>query len=126
MARAFPAHADKARAKWVVLEDNDPAGFKSSAAAREKNAQGMKVLSLPPRSPDLNVLDYSLWSEINKRLRKQEAAFSKSKKESKVAFLARLRRVALGLPTSVVTKAVKSMKRRCNLIKAAKGNLIDE
>ena len=91
-----------------------------------KAEAGLRTLDLPPRSPDLNVLDYSLWHAINVRMRKQEAAFDKSKKESPAEYLAHLRRVALGLPTADVMKAVGDMKRRCAAIAAAKGYVINE
>ena len=83
-------------------------------------------MELPPRSPDLNVLDYSLWAKINQLLREQEAQFHPNKKETMTQFIARLRRTALGLPPSVVRPAVQDMKRRCNLIAKAEGYLIDE
>ena len=126
LAKAYPERAAKPRARWTVLEDNDPAGYKASAAQAKKAELGISTMSLPPRSPDLNVLDYSIWSEINRRLRQQEARFRSSRKESKVRFLKRLRRVALTLPASFVTKAVQSMKRRCKSIEANKGYLIEE
>lgn len=112
--------------KWEVLEDNDPAGYKSTAAVNKKAELGLDVMELPPRSPDLNTLDYSVWAEISKRLRQQEAKFPKNKRESQDDFLKRLRATALGLPTSLVTAAVKSMHRRCNQIADAKGFLIEE
>ena len=31
-----------------------------------------KVLKIPKRSPDLNVMDYFIWAEIQKRMRAQE------------------------------------------------------
>ena len=108
-----------------VLEDNDPAGYKATAAVAKKEALGIEVMELPPRSPDLNTLDYSIWAEISKRLRQQEAQFPTNKRESKEAFLKRLRKTALGLPEAFVTKAVMSMSRRCQDIKKAKGFLID-
>jgi len=112
--------------KWQVLEDNDPAGYKATAAVNKKDELGIDVLALPPRSPDLNVLDYSIWAEISKRMRQQETQFPANKKESKEAFLKRLRATALGLPSSFVEASVMSMHRRCAQIKAAKGFLIEE
>ena len=126
MAKTFPENARKPHAKWVVLEDNDPAGYKSGEAEGAKAEVGIKVKELPCRSPDLNVLDYSLWKAIEKRMRSQERAFPKSKKETVVEFKARLRKTALGLPESVVKKAVMSMKRRLTQIVDAKGGLIEE
>ena len=72
------------------------------------------------------MLNHSLWHAINVRMRKQEASFDKSKKESQVEYLARLRRVALGLPAADVVRAVGDMKRRCDAIVASKGGLINE
>ena len=81
---------------------------------------------LPKRSPDLNVLDYCLWAEINTRMRVQEKAFPKSKKESRAQFKDRLRRTALGFPKSVVRKAVSDMHRRVRMVVAAEGGHINE
>ena len=69
-------------------------------------------MGLPKRSPDLNVLGYSLWKAVNDRMRAAEQGFPKGFRETKAAFVARLRRTALGLPEAEVTKAVQSMRRR--------------
>ena len=68
----------------------------------------------------------AVWAEISRRLRQQERNFPRNKKESKADFIERLRKTAMGLPTSVVRKAVDSMERRCKQIQEAKGGLIDE
>ena len=121
LKKAYPDH----RGPWKVLEDNDPTGYKSNAAHAKKAALHMKVLELPPRSPDLNVLDYSLWTNITKRLRGQEKKFAKNKKESLEAFTARLRHTALNTPPTEVKKAVRGMRRRLLKIKDEKGGLIE-
>ena len=126
LCKSFPSLATNPNAKWVVLEDNDPAGYKSTAAVAKKRELGMSVIALPPRSPDLNCLDYCLWNLISKKLRTQEKAFPPQKKETRDQFLKRLRHVALTLPTSAVKAAQMSMKRRCKEIEAAKGGLILE
>ena len=126
MRRAFPAHAAKKRAVWKVLEDNDPSGYKSGKAKTAKSEVRIMTNDLPKRSPDLNVLDYCLWAEINTRMRAQEKAFPKSKKESRALFKARLRRTAMGLPESVVRKAVSDMHRRVRMVVAAEGGHINE
>ena len=131
LEKAYPTHAKMVRGKkrhreWSVLEDNDPTGYKSSAGKDAKKKVGIDVFELPPRSPDLNVLDYSLWAEISRRLRKQERKFPCNKVESKSDFIKRLRKTAMGLPKSVVRKAVEDMQRRCKKIEEAKGGLFDE
>ena len=72
------------------------------------------------------MLDYSLWHSMNERMREQERAFPMKKKETREAFLARLRRTALGLPSSVVRRAVMDMHRRVRLAVAAKGAVFIE
>jgi len=111
---------------FSVMEDNDPAGYKSKAALFAKAAVGIKTLRLPPRSPDLNVLDYSLWHAINVAMRKQEEAMNIKKTESAAAFKERLRKCALGLPKKTVTKAVMDMRRRVQLMHKAKGGQFKE
>ena len=67
------------RHSWTLVEDNDPAGFKARAAITLKQSLHINCLSLPPYSPDLMPLDYSLWHEIEKRAEKNvgERSFDK-------------------------------------------------
>ena len=62
----------------------------------------MRSEDLLRRSPDLNVLDYSLWHAINERMREEEKQFPANRKETKEHHLERLRATALGLPRAVV------------------------
>ena len=110
----------------MIIEDNDPTGYKSRAGQEAKKSANIVVDSLPKRSPDLNVLDYSLWSEINRRMRAQERTFRKNRKETKEQFLQRLKQTALNLPTSLVKAAVGSMRRRCHAISNLQGDLFTE
>ena len=111
---------------FKMMEDNDPAGYKSKSALVAKEEVGIQEIRLPKRSPDLNVRDYCHWHEVNKKTRQQERKFRPSFKESEEAFKKRLRRTALGLPKSLVSRAVGDMAKRLALIKKAKGGLIDE
>ena len=122
LVRAFPGHLGA----FTVIEDNDPTGYKSRAGIGAKAAARIVADSLPKRSPDLNVLDYSLWHAINVRMREQERAFPARYVESAADFKRRLRRVAMRLPRALVERAVGSMTRRCNAIVAARGGLIVE
>lgn len=126
LKKAYPAVAEQGRAKWLVMEDNDPAGYKSRAALAAKGESKIATLDLPRRSPDLNVLDYSLWHAVNTKMREQEEAFDQNKKETVDQYMKRLRHTALTLPASVVTRAVQDMKRRVALVAKARGGLIDE
>lgn len=126
MAKAFPNHAKKAGAKWVVMEDNDPAGYKSSKALKAKAEVGIVTTNLPPRSPDLNVLDYSLWHTINLRMGAQEESWHVDKQETAEEYMARLRRAALGVLEAEVSRAVGAMAGRCRALWDRRGRLFKE
>ena len=72
LTRAYPEHAEKPGSALEVLEDNDPTGYKSSKALAAKAEAGIRTDDLPKRSPDLSVLDYSLWRAISRAMRAQE------------------------------------------------------
>lgn len=124
LAALRAAHPSKRT--FQVLEDNDPTGFKSRKGVDAKQKSQIEPLDLPKRSPDLNVCDYAVWSEVNRRMRQQEAKWPKDKKEKRDAYLRRLRRTAVGLPAEFVNKAIENMKRRCEQVLQAKGGLIQE
>ena len=105
---------------WLIMEDNDPTGFKSNLAKAAKAAQKMASLNQPPYSPDLNPWDFSLWAAVQKRVLDE----SPKGQETKMAFKARLRRTARGLPKLVVRKAVAAIRRRAEAILAAGGKNI--
>ena len=126
LAKALKKAYPKRKSPYIVIEDNDPTGYQSKAGIAAKKEANIVADSLPKRSPDLNVLDYSLWSQINRRMRDQEARFPKNKKETIDEFKKRLRKTALNLPTSAVKTAVGSMKRRCETISKLKGGLFNE
>ena len=122
LTKAFPSH----KGPFTIIEDNDPTGYKSRRGMEAKKKLKIQTDDLPPRSPDLNVLDYSLWHEINVAMRSQEKNFRKTKRETMEEFKARLRRVALSVSENKVKKAVGSMVRRCATISAAAGDLFTE
>ena len=91
-----------------------------------KGAGNMNVLAIPKRSPDLNVLDYSIWPTVEKLFRKQERHMKTGRCESCTAFVTRLDRTAFKLPASLVNGAVGSLQNRCQLLLNAKGGLFVE
>jgi len=121
LQRTFPQ-----RKYFNVLEDNDPSGFLSAKGIAAKVDARIRPFHIPPRSPQLNVCDYALWALVNTRMRAQERNFPKSKKETRGAFLDRLRRTALGLPREVVANCVKDLRRRCGRLLTAKGGHFEE
>ena len=109
-----------------VLGDNDPAGFKSRKGIRAKAEAGIKPFVIPKRSPDLSVCDYAIWKEINRRMRKQELTWRRTKRETRKGYLARLRRTALRLPEVFINKCIGDMKRRCERLYVAAGGFFEE
>ena len=114
------------RSQFKILKDNDPAGFKSSKGMQAKKEAHIKTMNIPKRSPQLNVCDYALWSEVNRRMRRQERLWAETKTETRAAYLKRLRRTALRLPASFCEKSIKDMHRRCRLLFEAKGKHFEE
>ena len=114
------------RSSHTILEDNDPTGFRSKAGMAAKKNISVKQLEIPKRSPQLNVCDYALWDQINRRMRNQEKRFRPDYRESRKCFLARLRRTALRLPASFINKSILNMKVRCQRLLAAEGGHIEE
>ena len=84
------------------------------------------MFEIPKRSPCLNVCDYYLWAAVNKIMRHQESKFPAGKRETRAAFLARLRRAALRIPPGELKAAVGDMRRRCARLKEAEGGNIEE
>jgi hypothetical protein len=112
--------------RWTVLEDNDPTGFKSTKAIRAKAEVGIETFHIPKRSPDLCALDYAVWTQVNKRMRRQEKNWPKGKRESRAEYATRLRRTALRLPKSFIDASLGDMRRRCQLLFEAKGHHFEE
>ena len=81
---------------------------------------------MPKRSPDLNVMDYAVWSEIERRMREQERKWPAHKRETRVAFGKRLDRTAMKLPRTFIEKSIGDMRRRCSLLLEADGGLFEE
>jgi len=114
------------RRKFRILEDNDPVGYKSSLGVAAKKAQKLEVFPIPKRSPDLNVLDYAIWTEVGKRMRQQEKDWPASKRETRDEYLKRLRKTAMNLPKDFVRKSIGDMRRRCQRLFVKKGGLFEE
>ena len=109
-----------AKPRYLIAEDNDPTGYKSSKGKTQKRASGIKTVDWPRYSPDLMPLDYSLWSDIEGRV----IAGAPAGEESMDDFKIRLRRVAKRTPTSRVREAVAAMRTRATQIWEVKGKNI--
>ena len=86
----------------------------------------ISAFEIPTRSPDLSVMDYAVWKAIGDKMRKQECKFPRSKRETRAAYIALLKRAALALPKLSIRKAICNRRHRCQLIFAAKGGHIQD
>ena len=121
LRKTFPS-----KRRFLLLEDNDTTGFKSNAAKDTKAKEKIDIPPFPKRSPDLNPLDYSFWTTVNVRMRKQEKRLGTDFKETRDAFVERLRRTIMRIPPKVLDPMIRSMKRRCKALKDAKGRDFEE
>ena len=80
----------------------------------------IEVFKIPCRSPDLNPLDYSIWAEVNKRMREQERNW-KSKTETRDQYMARLKKTAQDLEQELVNDAVGNLVVCCVRLYQAQG-----
>ena len=71
-------------------------------------------------------MDFAVWSEIERRMRRQERKFPKGKVETRASFLHRLQRTARNLSQAFLTKSISDLPRRCELLFEAKGGLFEE
>ena len=113
------------KASFTVLEDNDPTGNLSGKGKAAKRKCKLHVLEIPKRSPDLNVLDYAIWTEVEKRLRDQEKRFPSDKRETRQEFENRLDRIARELPRSFIDDCIGNLYERSQLLYEAKGGLFE-
>jgi hypothetical protein len=105
------------RRSFTVVEDGDRKGYQTKKCIKAKSDLKIKSMTLSPRSPALMPLDYAIWNRIE-QIMNEEAP---NGCESKVRFLARLRKVAKGLPKAWVRSQVLKMKANLQGIIDAKG-----
>lgn len=107
--------------KFLLVEDNDPTGFKSSKGVKAKKDLNIETVEWPPYSPDLMPLDFALWEHVRIAMKRTDP----SGNETALAFKKRLRRTALRTPKAVVRKMVAAMLPRAKAIYDADGGHID-
>ncbi|CAE8671507.1 unnamed protein product, partial [Polarella glacialis] len=101
-------HGEKGR--YVVLEDNDPTGYKSNLAKGVKAELGITAMQFPRYSPDLNPCDFFLRDEasIERRMTKNDPGG----REAASHYKERLKRTAMAIPEDVISKGVACIKKR--------------
>ena len=100
-----------------VVEDGDPKGFQSGKGKRAKQTQKIRSWTLPPHSPGLMPLDFSLWDEIEGRVLSKR----KVEDESMASYKKRLNLTARRLPRRLIQKCVGKMKENLRVTKKSAG-----
>ena len=122
LEKTYPSH----KGPFRVMEDNDPSGYKARGAQEGKTKARIVPVALPPRSPDLNPLDFSLWAEVNRRMRRQEKRWPYQRTESQAQHMARLQRTALNLPKTFIDASIGDLSTRCRRLLSADGFHFEE
>ena len=104
---------------YRVIEDGDPVGYQSKRGRDGKRAAKIRAWKLPPRSPGLMPLDFTLWKAIEDRLFQQRVVGY----ESQQKFMRRLEKTARALPKSLTRRSLLSMRKRLLTIVALKGKV---
>ena len=105
------------RRQYTIIEDGDRTGYQSNRGQLAKAEARLHSQTLPPRTPALMPLDYSIWQKIERRMLDNSPAGM----ESKAQYLKRLKKTAMALPRAFVRKQLEDMKRRAAEIVAARG-----
>ena len=71
-------------------------------------------------------MDYSAWSEVERRLRAQEKKFPATKHETRAEFARRLDRASRNIPKAFIDKCISDLPRRCEHLCQAKGGFFEE
>ena len=87
-------------------------GNKSRAGLEAKRQCKFNTLDIPKRSPELNVMDYFVWAEVEKRLRRQERSWADGRKENRTQFIRRLKQTVARTPAHVVQDAIGNLADR--------------
>ena len=109
------------KSRYIIVEDNYPAGYKSGKGKKAKREVGIKPKVWPRYSPDLNPFDFFLWENITDRME----ASAPSGHETIDELKKRMRRVALRTPKAVIRKAILQMSTRIQKVYEEKGGDID-
>ena len=105
---------------YILIEDNDPTGYKSSKAKVSKASLGIKVHVFPRYSPDISPLDFSVWKVVEAKV----LANCPKRVETVVEYKARMRLTALRVQRVVVFTAVGALAKRVRQLKDVKGGNI--
>ena len=105
------------RKQYTIIEDGDRKGNASAKGIAAKARAKIYATTLPPRTPSLMPLDYSIWQAIVEKL----LDVAPDGVETKDAFLDRLQTTARSLPKGFIKKSIERMHSNIKALNDAKG-----
>ena len=96
------------------------------SAQQAKADLNVQQFQIPCRSPDLNVMDFYVWSEVERRLRMEERTWHVDHQESRDEVIQRLQRTIRTLPKASIDWAIVNLALRARALQKAKGGLFEE
>lgn len=105
------------RSRYTIVEDGDRKGNRSGKGIKAKALAHIHAQTLPPRTPSLMPLDYSIWTAIIKKVVQN----APKRTETKAEFLVRLRKVAMNLPKGYVKSVIARMRGNIKALVDAQG-----
>lgn len=104
---------------YRIVEDGDPSGYQCEDGKAGKRAGKIRSWRLPPRTPDWNPLDFSIWKEI------EDVALSKVKvKATKKEYAKIVHKVAMNLSTTYLKDTCAKVGKKIKETIEAKGQHI--
>lgn len=105
------------RRQYNIVEDGDRTGNQSNKGIAAKKAAHIKSTMLPPRTPSWMPLDYAIWQRIMEKVLETAPC----DKETKAAYLTRLKKCAMSLPKTWVEMQIGRMRENIKGVKDARG-----
>lgn len=117
--KSFPAALKKATNKGkLILQDGCPVQ-NSAAAKRAFKRIRAEIYPIPPRSPDINVIE-NFFKMMEARLR-EDALEQKITKETYEEFCERVKNTILNMPRDYIDKTIESLSKRMQEVVKRKG-----
>ena len=108
----------KKNASRLWIQDGDPSQ-NSAVARRSFKKMNAQLISIPPRSPDVNPIE-NIFHIVKKKL-DDDALRRRIHREDYSAFRDRVRQTIFDLPKNVINKTIESMEHRMEMIIKEKG-----
>ena len=114
----IPALITSAKSSRRILQDGCPCQ-NSKRAYRLLDRRGIKVFSIPARSPDLNPIE-NLFNQVRGAIKK-DSLQTQIKYESKEEFKTRVSKIMTDLNVQRVNNLINSMPKRVKMLQSVKG-----